>query len=344
MKKTYNTLDALRGIAALAVVIFHAKRLLGWDAVPGGYLAVDFFFVLSGFVIAYAYDRRLGAQLSSKEFIWGRYVRFYPLYFAGFVAGLLYELGMIAIRHPQAVSVKTLVTASVASLLFLPFPFGQRGNNIFAFNVPSWSLFYELVVNAIYAVIFRFLTVRVLRIVSVVSGLIFGSGIVASGTGDIGALADQATLAIARTIFSFSVGVLIYRNGPNAVRFPLIGIFCLLIIPMLAPAGPVVNIIFVFIISPLVVMLGSSVEPQHVRLVRCFRFLGMISFPIYAMHRPVLSFAQFISKRTDISPVIMLVAVICMLVAVSPLIERFYDRPIRTVLGLVGKPKNRSAT
>ena len=58
----FLTLDAMRGVAAITVVLFHGARLAGVQTMPHGYLAVDMFFALSGFVISRAYDRRLAAD------------------------------------------------------------------------------------------------------------------------------------------------------------------------------------------------------------------------------------------------------------------------------------------
>lgn len=57
-KPHYEILDGLRGVAALLVIFYHVFECFDWSPAPHGYLAVDFFFVLSGFVIGYAYDDR----------------------------------------------------------------------------------------------------------------------------------------------------------------------------------------------------------------------------------------------------------------------------------------------
>ncbi len=336
MKKTYRTLDALRGIAALAVVIFHAKRLLGWDAIPSGYLAVDFFFALSGFVIGHAYDPRMKNQLSTGQFVWLRIARFYPLYFAGFAAGLFYELGLIGLGNPAAISMPTLIAASFAALAFLPFPFAQRGQNLFAFNVPSWSLFYELAVNAAYAVTFPYLSARVLPLIMAVSGVIFATQIVISGNADFGALAGDFLVAVPRTIFSFSTGLFIYRVNIRLPKVPYILIFILLIGPMLYPSGPLIALVFIFLISPLIVALAANVEPVN-KAAKTFEYLGLISFPIYALHRPALAFAQTVSQRLNISPILALTTVMVCLIVASPGLERFYDKPARKFLNSLGK-------
>ncbi len=331
MKHAYKTLDALRGVAALAVVVFHAKRLLGWSAIPSGYLAVDFFFLLSGFVIAHAYDTRLTTQLSATHFIWQRFIRFYPLYFAGFVAGLLYELGLVATHNPGAISLPTILAAACAAFVFMPFPFAQRDGNIFAFNIPSWSLFYELAVNALYAIFFRHLKAPVLATIMVASGSVFAFAIILEGTGDFGALAADSLVAIPRTMFSFSAGLLLYRSKVTGPKVPKILIFGMLVIPMLIPINAAGNIVFVFAISPLIVMFASATEPGP-KSVKTFEYLGLISFPIYAIHRPVLAFVQTFADRLSLPPLVALCVAVIFLVLLGPAVERYYDRPVRKLL------------
>lgn len=328
MKHTYKTLDALRGVAALAVVVFHAKRLLGWSALPSGYLAVDFFFVLSGFVIAHAYDSRLKGTMSAAQFIWHRLVRFYPLYFAGFAVGLAYEIGLVATGNSVAIPSPTLLAAAASALIFLPFPFVQRDGNIFALNVPSWSLFYELAVNALYAIFFRWMSTRFIVAIAAASAAIFGSFIIVQGNGDFGALASQSLIAIPRTIFSFSAGLLIYRLNIASPRVPKFLIFGMLVVPMTLPVSAGNTFLFVFLISPLLVTLAAATEPSQ-RSQRAFEFLGLISFPIYALHRPVLAFAQTFADRLSFSPVATLVLTMAFLVALSFALDSYYDRPLR---------------
>src|SRR5205085_12699808 len=92
-RRVFHTLDGLRGIAALAIVLRHCDGFFGADVLPGSYLAVDLFFVLSGFVIAFAYEDRLASGLSAWRFAWVRVVRLYPLYVLGIALGGLVAIG-----------------------------------------------------------------------------------------------------------------------------------------------------------------------------------------------------------------------------------------------------------
>jgi peptidoglycan/LPS O-acetylase OafA/YrhL len=85
----FNTLDGIRGLAAILVVIFHAEQFFGARPFPKSYLAVDVFFLLSGAVVANAYEHRLQSDMSLARFTWLRIVRIYPLYLLGTVLGVV---------------------------------------------------------------------------------------------------------------------------------------------------------------------------------------------------------------------------------------------------------------
>ena len=140
----------MRGVAAITVVLFHGARLAGVQTMPHGYLAVDMFFALSGFVISRAYDRRLAADWTPLPFFRLRLVRFYPLYALGLALGATREMLLLATHNHFALPAPLLFGALAAAALFLPFPLEQRDNYLFAMNPPSWSLLYELLVNVAY--------------------------------------------------------------------------------------------------------------------------------------------------------------------------------------------------
>lgn len=83
----FHALGALRGVAAIGVVIFHFQHFFPPDSVPGGYLAVDLFFIMSGVVLSHAYEPRFQNGMGAREFMRARLIRLYPLYFLGFIAG-----------------------------------------------------------------------------------------------------------------------------------------------------------------------------------------------------------------------------------------------------------------
>jgi peptidoglycan/LPS O-acetylase OafA/YrhL len=141
-KQHFEILDGLRGIAALAIVMFHFMEWVyadySKDFIGHGFLAVDFFFCLSGFVIAYAYDDRM-EKLGLVEFFKSRIIRLHPLVISGSVLGLLAFLFDPFGGHPELYSTGKIILAFICSLLLIPFPvIADRGFNLFSFNAPSW--------------------------------------------------------------------------------------------------------------------------------------------------------------------------------------------------------------
>ena len=163
----FTTLDGLRGVAAAAVVTRHATDYFSWGSqyipslkpgappVPVGplfesYLAVDFFFVLSGFVLAHAYWRRLCSGMSAVEFICLRLIRLYPLY----LIALVFAIAAACIEVVAGGrSVTSLVKNIIPAVLFLPAPALTVFGTLFPLNMPTWSLFFELVANSGFGVI-----------------------------------------------------------------------------------------------------------------------------------------------------------------------------------------------
>ena len=142
-KPHYEILDGLRGIAALSVVTFHfmewAYADYSQNFIRHGFLAVDFFFCLSGFVIGYAYDDRI-AKMGVPEFFKSRIIRLHPLVILGSVLGLLAFLFDPFGGHPEFYSTGKIILAFFCSLLLIPFPaIAERGFSLFSFNAPSWS-------------------------------------------------------------------------------------------------------------------------------------------------------------------------------------------------------------
>ncbi len=321
-----HTLDAMRGVAALCVVLFHARGMFGMNAAPHGYLAVDLFFALSGYVIARVYDARFADGLTPFAFIRRRLFRFYPLYLLGLAIGVVRELLVIVTHNPSAMSPAALAALAGAGALFLPMPLVDA--NMFALNVPSWSLLFELLVNIAYALAFPWFGRRVLVAVAAVSGLLLAAAIVTTGTVDHGALIGEFGLGTLRTIFSFTLGVLLWRYRPTVPRVPavvLLGAVAILLIQPLGGAG--YDLAFVFLFSPLLVAAGTHAgEPPA--LVPAFHYLGVLSFPLYAVHRPTLRLAEGVQNIVPLPLPVLGILCIVGLMIVCPLLDRWYDRPV----------------
>lgn len=215
-KQHFEILDGLRGVAALAVVLFHFMEMAISDYsknfIAHGFLAVDFFFCLSGFVIAYAYDDRIG-KMGVKEFFKSRLIRLHPLVVFGAVLGLLSFLFDPFGGHPELYSVGKIILIFLASVFLIPYPtITERSFNLFGLNAPSWSLFWEYVANILYAFILYKLSRRFLLLLIILSAaaLCFVSfragGSLMGGWGG-----ENFWDGCARISYSFLAGMFVYR-------------------------------------------------------------------------------------------------------------------------------------
>lgn len=322
-RRNYATLDAIRGVAAIAVVLFHAVILIGPIA-PHGYLAVDLFFVLSGFVIAHAYDDRMLAGFGVWRFIRIRLIRFYPLYLMGLGFGVIKEVAYLLGGVKIALPPEMIVAATAVGALFLPFPLPQRGYELFPVNVPAWSLFFEIAVNILYAVTIRWQRKGVMVVVVALSGLWLA----------IGAYSGEIS-PTARTLFSFTLGLLLYRARPKLpavpVAVPLIATAALLIQPW---GGWLYDLAFIVVASPLIVTLGAGNEPQFHRLAR---MLGLISFPLYAIHWPILQLAFSFAQVTHLPRPLVGWATVLGLLVFCVVVAEPLDRRVRRWLSSGGR-------
>ena len=163
-KPHYEILDGLRGVAALLVVFYHIFEGLSFAAggtlittINHGYLAVDFFFILSGFVIGYAYDDRLGKTMSLGNFFKRRLIRLHPMIIMGAVLGVVFYCLQGCVRWDGThVATSMIMLALLCAMFFIPATPGAsydiRGNSeMFPLNGPSWSLFFEYRGNILYA-------------------------------------------------------------------------------------------------------------------------------------------------------------------------------------------------
>ncbi|MGE0829924.1 MAG: acyltransferase family protein, partial [Hyphomonadaceae bacterium] len=147
-KERFLALDGLRGIAAVAVLLRHFGSAAGPVRLPESYLAVDLFFLLSGFVLAHAYEQRLRAGMSFWDFLKARFIRLYPLYFLGTAIGAAGAFWLASRNWGHAEFGEMLGSLSF-NLAFLPSAFHEH--NPFPYNGPAWSLFYEMLASVIFA-------------------------------------------------------------------------------------------------------------------------------------------------------------------------------------------------
>ncbi len=338
LRRDFVVLDGLRGVAALSIVLFHfhqaAPGLLG-----GAYLAVDLFFLLSGFVITHAYERRLLEGMSFTAFLRARVIRLWPLLALGCALGIGPFL-MKAHTHQRL-----WLAASIApNFLLIPSPPGASPERyLFPVDIPAWTLVFEILANLAYAAVVKRLTTRVL--VTVCVGLAVLSAGFAGYRGSLGGGDNWNTLfdGFLRVSMSYSAGVLLYRLRPWTWRTPpqlqaLISVALMVIMVAGFQLGGWIHpkwafeLLFVLAFSPLIVSAGSALVVTG-RLGAFYGALGFASYALYALHDPLASYvtafgraAGIVSSVTDPRLICMKVVVV---VAAAFLAAYAYDAPLR---------------
>jgi peptidoglycan/LPS O-acetylase OafA/YrhL len=300
-KEHFEVMDGLRGSAAFLIAIFHLFNYsFGWDTplslVRHAYLAVDFFFGLSGFVVGYAYDDRW-TKMSIPQFFRIRLIRLHPLVLVGATLGLLgylFDPFGKAINHTPA---PMLLLAYVTSLLLLPSPpVGGRPEETQALNGPAWSLMQEYLGNIAYALILRRLRAITLGVICGLSGLILIWVANSRGSLDGGWSYPVIWMAPLRLTVSFVMGLWLYRIH-DRVRCPRIGLLTLsiaLVVVFQMPKFPDVGTISlnglydaacVLLLFPLIILSGAHSE-AGAGMMRLCKFSGKLSYPLYITHIP----------------------------------------------------------
>lgn len=334
----FLTLDGMRGVAAICVVVYHAYWLVPGLRVPGGYLAVDLFFVLSGFVLTHAYGARFTRGLRTRPFMAQRVLRLYPMYAIGtLLTGVGTAVNMI-IGHGRYSWSEFGVIASTAAAM-LPAPLFLSNYAIYPLNTPAWSLFYELLSNAIFVAVWAKLTRPRLMLLIIAGGVGMVGVIFARGDANVGYDWWTFLEGLPRVTFSFFLGVLLYRLhrsirvGPGLawlIPFALLPVF------LATPDHRVLYEVFtVLLLLPTLVLVGASSEPS-VAVGHLFRALGRISYPLYAIHEPLIRLSLALAnhlhidlKRHHSIVGILAIAAMCLL---AWLLDRFVDGSARRLL------------
>ena len=331
----YVTLDGMRGIAAIAVALFHFDIYL----MPHGYVAVDFFFVLSGFVLYRSYLPRFREGLPVGRFMLQRLARLYPLFLLGLMLGFAVALQQIAVADHKAPSPSELTAAMLFNGLMLPSPASLP---YYPLNVPSWSLFFEIVANlALIVLIFR-LPRAALAAICVVAAIGMVPIILENGSGNIGALWGEHGIAFMRTAFSFTLGVIIAmlpdRHGLRAPSW--LGLVCILAIGVLL-AMPVprdwfaaYDLAIILFFSPVLVYIGSRVEPVRMA-VPAAAFVGEVSYALYAVHWSFIEPMRAAVRYVGLTPIPAATLFLAIMLVAAGAAVRWYDLPLRRRLTAV---------
>ena len=358
-KPHYDILDGLRGVAALLVIVYHVFECFDWSPVPHGYLAVDFFFVLSGFVIGYAYDSRWHEGLTTGHFFKRRLIRLHPMVIIGALFGAVCFFLQGGVRWDgTSVSVGWVMVAMLLGMLMLPLYPGAaadvRGNGeMFPLNGPSWSLFFEYIGNILYALLLRRLPTRWLAVLAAVTGCCLAYIAVDDGYLGVGwSMVDGGLwTGLVRMLFPYTMGMLMARvfrpmKGVGstfwlcAAVIILVGCLPLMFGELQPWQNGLYDALCVILVFPCLVWLGASHLSPGATTRSVSHILGELSYPLYAIHYPLmyLFYAHIgfdgnlvpIAVIHDVWPVAVALPFACILLAW--LCWRFYDRPLRNYL------------
>ena len=315
-KAHYDLLDGLRGVAALMVIWYHVFEGFAFasnsaiETLNHGYLAVDFFFILSGFVIGYAYDDRWGKSLTMKDFFKRRLIRLHPMVIMGAVVGAItfYIQGSVQWDGTH-IGISMVMLSLLCTIFFIPAMPGVgyevRGNGeMFPLNGPCWSLFFEYIGNILYALFIRRLSNKALTIVVVLLGVALASFAIfnVSGYGNIGVgwTLDGVNFigGLLRILFPFSMGMLLSRNFKPMKLRGAFWICTLIMIALFAVpdlegtesicTNGIYEAFCIIMAFPILLWIGASGTTTDKKSTQICKFLGDISYPIYVIHYPFM--------------------------------------------------------
>ena len=341
-KQHFTVLDGMRGVAALSVVTFHFMEWVYSDYsknfIGHGFLAVDFFFCLSGFVIGYAYDDRM-KKLGIAAFFKSRLIRLHPLVILGSVLGLLAFLFDPFGGHTEILSIARIGLIFLFSALLIPFPvMVDRTFNNFGLNAPAWSLFWEYVANVAYALVLWRLARRWHIVLLVIAAI--GICLACRRAGNLLGGWSGPTFwdGGIRVAYSFLAGLLVYRcNWIIKNRLGFLGMSVLLFLAFLMPFSGwnwITEPLVVLFYFPLLVALGAGALPAD-RANKLCVFSGNLSYPLYMTHYAALwMFGNYYGKyKPDSLHLFYIVAgSLVVLVSFAWLVMVVYDTPVRRYL------------
>jgi len=371
-KSRYDVLDGMRGIAAIAVMLFHFSGhqiafLPGMPKVSlfhNATLAVDFFFILSGFVICHAYGSRLLHGMSLREFLIRRVIRLYPMFLLGLVLGTI-VLAVLVNTPSATISYRAVAAAFVQNSAFIPFlnnfglvpPMDTKiiVGEAFPANPPAWSLFFEMFASVAFIWLVRFQSKSLMVLIgcSYVAFIIMGTLAhfidkewgcdLGGGWGGTNFMAG-----FPRVLFGFSLGVLLFKSlldkGSNLHEmlgrlgrslppssYLVYGVLVLVLafpvaIKGLYPAS------VLLIIAPVLVVWGSAITCKGKIETKLAHFLGWLSYPVYCLHFPVGRAVNWVGKMFGWSEMLQFGVALAVAILLTIVLTKLIEEPTRAWL------------
>jgi peptidoglycan/LPS O-acetylase OafA/YrhL len=338
-RRAFQTLDGLRGVGAFLVVMRHVPALFGPVRVPESFLAVDLFYLVSGFVVAHAYGERLKGGGFFVAFVKTRIIRLYPLYALGLAVGVVIAAYDVITDPAGWWTPVKLAEAIFAGVFMLPKIPGLQTNGT-ALDGPVWTLLPELIANAVYAAFIRFMNVWVLGAIVVVSGLGVALAESLYGGLDVGYNDADQWAALARVGYSFFMGVLVFRwFGDRKVNSEWASWACVAALTAAlaySPSDemtPFYELGVVMLGFPALLILAARFEPGAVTG-KVFSVIGLISYGVYILHQPLGNLTRILLKGrvevpTDASGLAYGAVFLAVVLGLSWWLDGHFDAPVR---------------
>ena len=364
-KPHYELLDGLRGVAAILVLFYHVFEGFSFAEITNGdgdgiirtlnhgHIAVDFFFILSGFVISYAYDDRW-KKMNTWQFFKRRLIRLHPMLVIGAIIGAM-AFAFVGFEKwdGNIAPMGWVMIAMLLTMFMIPalpgLPYEVRGNGeMFPLNGPAWSLFFEYLGNILYAFIIRRLSTTLLALLAVALGCVhvwfFVGNVSEYDMVGVGWTIDEVNFwgGLVRMLFPFTMGMLLARTfKPRKIKGAFwicsIMLIALFSVPYIPSAGNIslnslYEVVCIATIFPFIVWVGACGISSG-KTAKINRQLGDISYPLYIVHYPIMYifYAWLIEKKyytlQDCWEVALLVVVSSILLAFICL--KLYDEPVR---------------
>ena len=364
-KSRYEILDGLRGVAALVVVFYHLMECYPAEYVgkyfSHGYLAVDFFFALSGFVIGYAYDDRW-KLMSMKDFFKRRIARLHPMVFFGVMVGVCffyYTGGIELFGKVDGAAWWLVLLQALLLMLMIPLPASMdiRGwGELNSLNGPIWTLMFEYVANIFYALVLRHLPKLALGVLVAVSAVLTADltlrlnlfGLLVSEWNSYSVIggfvfdAEHVYIGYVRLLYPFLMGLLLCRLGwkirvQGGFWVTSLIILIMLSVPTLGGVNKIVDgmyqLVVILLGFPLVLAIGAGSSLKGKKSSRICKFLGDISYPLYITHYPLIYLHTSWAQRYPDAPfgthVMVAVSTLVIALFIAWAALKLYDEPVR---------------
>lgn len=294
MRQRLIGLDGLRGIAALCVLLFHLQIYLIGHNASLAYHAVDFFFMLSGYVMAKTYESRWTGISSTGPFMKSRIKRLWPTMMIGALISAPLAWILFPVREASIVMLNIFLIPTFIGKFFYPL------------NISAWSILLEILANLLHVVILARLKIGALAAIAF-SSLLFLLAATAAGTGGdvslFGAGANNGDLifGLSRVMLSYTIGIILWRTWKDAPPIEIPPLFTLAAMPLFFVASMTLSsgraswllaVLFILILCPTIIAGGLRIRES--RWTPLMRFAGELSFPLYAVHLPIILVVRYL--------------------------------------------------